>query len=190
MSRAHLTTRTAELADAPFLARLWVDLCRRADHCDQVSDVEVLVKIAEESPEQRLIVAELDGEPAGAVLVKLSTLTPVNPEPCVLALSLMVLPVARRHGIGRTLVEGAVTFGEELGVGHLVTAVDSGSRDANRFLARLGLGPKATLRFAPLAVVQSKVAGSIPGRAPTGRQLGQILAARRSMRRVDLVPPS
>jgi len=82
-------------------------------------------------------------------------------------------------------MEAAVSYADELGVGQLATAVDPGSRDANRFMARLGFGPRATLRFAPVATVQSKVGGSHAGRAPAGRQLGQILAARRSMRRTS-----
>lgn len=183
--RAHVVLRTAVVADAPFLVDLWQESCRRADRSEQVADLEVLVKTADESPEQRLLIADHDGEAAGAVLVKLATLSPLNPEPCVLVLSPTVLPSARRRGIGRVLMEAAVSFGEELGVTHIATAVESSSRDSNRFMARLGLGPRATLRVAPLATVQSKVGAH---RAPAGRQLGQILAARRSMRRPVAMP--
>lgn len=183
MARAQTTLRTAELADAPFLADLWSESCRRADRSEQVTDLEAVIKSAEDSPEERLLVADYDGVPAGAVLLRLSAVGPMNPEPCLQVLLPCVSASLRRRGVGRALMEAAVAYAEELGVGQLATAVDSASRDANRFMARLGLGPRATLRYAPVATVQSKVCGSPAGRAQTGRQLGQILAARRSMRR-------
>ena len=52
----------------------------------------------------------------------------------------------RRRGVGKALVEAAVTWAEELGIGHVATAAASGSREANRFMARLALGPQAVLR--------------------------------------------
>jgi GNAT superfamily N-acetyltransferase len=186
MSRTQVVLRRADLSDAPFLVDLWRDACRRAEHHEQVGDIEVLIKTAEESSEQRLVIAEYAGEPAGAVLLRLDTVTPMNPEPCLQVLSPHVTQAMRRKGVGRSLIEAALTFAEELNCGQLATAVDSGSRDANRFMARLGLGPRATLRIAPTATVQSKVGLAAPGRAPAGRQLGQILAARRSMRRSSL----
>lgn len=188
VSRSHVALRTAVVSDAPFLVDLWHESCRRADRSEQVADLEVLIKTADESPEQRLLVAEHDGQPAGAVLVRLATISPLDPEPCVLVLSPTVAPGVRRRGVGRVLMGAAVAFGEELGVSQIATAVATTSRDANRFMARLGLGPRATLRVAPLATVQSKVAAATPGRAPAGRQLGQVLAARRSMRRASALP--
>ena len=190
MTRTPALLRTAVVSDAPALVDLWHDTCRRADRGEQVADLEVLVKTADESPEQRLLVAERDDEVVGAVLVRLATLSPINPEPCVLVHSPTVAPRARHKGIGRMLMEAAVAFGDELGVAHVATAVEPGARDANRFMARLGLGPKATLRVAPLATVQSKVQpkSATTGRAPSGRQIGQILAARRSMRRPSALP--
>lgn len=190
LTRAHVGLRPAELTDAPFLVGLWAASCRRVEPHEQVADVEVLIKTATESAEQRLLIAEYDGAAAGAVLLRLSTVAPMNPEPCLQVLAPHVSPSMRRRGIGRMLMEAAVTYADELGVGHLITAVDSGSRDPNRFMARLGLGPRATLRIAPLATVQSKVAIGTPGRAPAGRQLGQILAARRSMRRTSPAAPA
>lgn len=186
MSRTQVVLRPAQVADAPFLVGLWREDCRRVDHQEQVADIEVLIKTAEESAEQRLVIAEYAGEPAGAVLLRLDTVTPMNPEPCLQVFSPHVTQSMRRKGVGRSLIEAAVTFAEELNCGQVATAVDTGSRDANRFMARLGLGPRATLRMAPTATVQSKVNMTTPGRAPAGRQLGQILAARRSMRRSTL----
>jgi ribosomal protein S18 acetylase RimI-like enzyme len=186
MSRSTVTMRVAELADAPVLAELWAEALRRADHRDQVSDVELIIKAATNSPEQRVVVAEYDGQLAGAVLLRVSTLTAVNLEPTVQAVSPHVFPQFRRRGIGQSLIECAVAFAEEIGVGHVSTAVSSSSRDGNRFMARLALGPHAMMRLAPTHVVRAKLAAQRPVAGTTGgRQLTRVLAARRSMRRTQ-----
>lgn len=186
MSRSLVSLRCAELADAPALAELWADALRRADHHDHIADLELVIKKAAASPEQRLIVADQDGAVAGAVLLRVTTLTPINLEQVVQAISPHVFPHYRRHGIGRLLMESAVSFAEELGVAHVGTAAASGSRDANRFMARLGLGPHAMLRLAPTVAVRAKLTAQRPALAATsGRQLTRVLAARRSMRRAQ-----
>lgn len=184
MSRSLVLLRVAGLSDAPALAELWADALRRADPQDHLSDVELIIKAASASPEQRVVVAEYDGEFAGAVLLRVSTLTAINLEPTVQAISPHVLPQFRRRGIGQALMDSAVSFAEEIGVGHIATAASSSSRDANRFMARLALGPHATMRIAPTHVVRAKLAAQRPVPATTsGRQLTRVLAARRSMRR-------
>jgi predicted N-acetyltransferase YhbS len=186
MSRSLVTMRVAELADAPALAELWFDAMRRADRQDHVGDLELIIKAASASPEQRVVVADYDGELAGAVLLRVVTLTALNLEPTVQAVSPHVFPQFRRRGIGQALMECAVAFAEEVGIGHVATAASAGSRDANRFMARLALGPHATLRIAPTHVVRAKLTAQRPATASTnGRQLTRVLAARRSMRRTQ-----
>lgn len=186
MSRSLLSMRSAELTDAPVLAELWGEALRRVDRQDQLADLELVIKAAAESPEQRLVVAEYDGEVAGAVFLRLTTLTAVNLEPVVEAVSPHVFPQFRRHGIGTSLMECAVTFADELGVSHVLTAAASASRDANRFMARLGLGPFAVTRLAPAPTVRAKVTAQRPGLSSTGgRHLTRVLAARRSMKRTQ-----
>ncbi|GEP37207.1 hypothetical protein NPS01_08700 [Nocardioides psychrotolerans] len=186
MSRSMVTLRCAEVDDARVLAELWVDALRRADDQDQVADLELVIKAAAESPEQRLLVADYDGELAGAIFLRVGTLSPINLEQTVQAISPHVFPRFRRHGIGRLLMESAVAFAEELGIGHVATAASSGSRDANRFMARLALGPHATVRVAPTQVVRAKLTAQRPAPPSTsGRQLTRVLAARRSMRRAQ-----
>lgn len=186
MSRSLVSLRCAELSDAPALAELWADAMRRADRQDQIADLELVIKKAAASPEQRLLVADHDGVVAGAVLLRVTSLTPINLEQVVQAISPHVLPEYRRHGIGRLLMESAVSFAEELGVAHVGTAAASGSRDSNRFMARLGLGPYAMLRLAPTVAVRAKLTAQRPALAATsGRHLTRVLAARRSMRRAQ-----
>ena len=185
MHRSLVTTRCAEVADVPLLAEMWADALRRADRQEQLADLELIVKTATQSPEQRVVVAERDGQLAGAVFLRVTTLSALNLEPTVQALSLHVLPEHRRHGVGRTLMESAVAFAEELGVNHITTAATSGSRDANRFMARLSLGPQAVLRVASTHAVRAKLTALRPAHERGGRQLTQVLAARRSQRRAQ-----
>lgn len=186
MSRTPVTLREAVVTDARFLAELWHDSIRRADVAEQVADLEAIVKSAAESPEQRVLIAEYDGERVGAVFFRMTTVTPLNLEPALQVLHPHVLPAFRRRGIGRALVEAAVVFAEDRGIAHVVTGAQAASRDGNRFLARLAMGQHAVLRRAPTHVVRAKLNAQLP---PLQRVQGyrpqRVLAVRRSMRRTQ-----
>ncbi len=184
MSRSPVQLRPACDADAERLVLLWSDVLRRADPLDQADDLRRIIKRALATPEERLVVAEYDGQVAGAILLRTSTVTPLNLEPAVQAVAPMVFPEFRRHGVGRALMESAVAFAEELGIAHVASGSISSSRDANRFLARLGLGAQIVLRVAPTHAVRSKLKAQrpVPARG-THRQIDRVLAHRRVLRR-------
>jgi predicted N-acetyltransferase YhbS len=190
VKRTQVSLRLASTDDAPVLAEVWSEVLRRVDHDQQIADVEEVIARVTPLDEERIVVAEYDGEVAGAVHLRACTLSPINLEPVVQAISPHVLPAFRRRGIGRALMGAAVAFAEERGVAHIATAAVSGSRDANRFMARLALGPYAVLRLAPIVMVQAKLDAQAPatglatGRSGT-RQLTHVLAARRSTRRAQ-----
>ncbi|GAA4366243.1 hypothetical protein GCM10023146_09140 [Nocardioides caricicola] len=185
MSRSSVSLRPAVPGDAADLAGLWTDVLRRTGPEDQVIDMEAVLARLSESTDERIVVAEYDGEFAGAVHLQATTMSALNLEPVVRALSPHVLPRFQRHGIGSALMDAGVTWAEELGIGHVATAAVAGSRDANRFMARIGLGPYAVLRVATTHAVRSRLgAQRRPARSSAGgRQLTQVLAARRSLRR-------
>lgn len=181
-----VSLRNAELSDAPVLAELWSEVLRRADHHDQVHELELIIKSAGDSAEERVVVADFDGGLAGAVYLRATTVSPLNLDPVVQVLSPYVFPHCRRHGVGRALMDSAVTFAEEIGVGHVMTAATHSSRDGNRFMARLGFGPHAMMRLAPTHLVRAKLTAQRPELATgSGRHLTRVLAARRSMRRAQ-----
>lgn len=180
MGRSAITIRAAGREDSVWLAELWSDLLRRADRSELVADLELIVKRAAASPEERLVVAELDGEPAGAVLLRLATVGPLNLEACVQAVHPRVVASARRRGIGKALMEAATGFAEDNGVLLMSAVVPSPSRESNRFLARLGLGQAGVWRIAPTSVVRGRLT---PKRAAASSPRQRILAARRSARR-------
>jgi hypothetical protein len=70
-----------------------------------------------------------------------------------------------------------------------MAAAPSASRTGNRFMARLSLGPQATLRVATTHAVRTKLTAQMPTsqrvseRATGRRQLGAVLAVRRQLRR-------
>ena len=181
--RPSITLRTAEIADAPALADLWAEHLRRGEAHDRLHDVVTVLERTDTDPNERVVLAEYDGEVAGAVHLRATTVSSLNLEPVVQALSPAVRAEHRRHGIGRMLMEAAVQFAEERGVGYVATAVATGSRDANRFMARLALSPVATLRIGPTALFRARVDATRKGARPSPRQLTQVVAARRSMRR-------
>lgn len=188
MSRPLVTLREARLTDAMFLVGVWQDALRFADPQEQLADLEMVIKTASQSPEQRLLIAQNDDVPVGAVFLRATTFGPLNLEPVVQVLSPFVVPNFRRKGVGHALIDAGVAFAEELGIGHVATAASSSSRDGNRFLARLGMASQAVYRVAPTAGVRAKLTASLPprqrGRVNRGN-LGQVLAARRSMRRTQ-----
>jgi GNAT superfamily N-acetyltransferase len=187
MSRQPVSMRQATIGDVPFLVELWSDSLRRADRQEQVHDLELIVKEASASAERRLLIAEYDGEPAGAVLLRVTPMTPLNLEPTVQALAPHVTPSYRGKGIGSALMEAAVLWAEDLGIGHLTTAAPASSRSGNRFMARLSLGPQSVMRASTTPLVRAKLAALQPTsariteRMAGRRHLGQVLAARRAL---------
>ncbi len=179
MHREPVTLREAVPDDAVFLAGLWEDVLRRASPAERVADAERLVARTSGSPTERVVVAELGAEPVGAVLLQETTVSPLDLEPAVQAHSPHVTSSARRRGVGTALLGAAVAFAEDRGIGRVMTASVTHSRESNRFLARLGLGQLATVRSAPTAVLRARVGL----RSPRGRTAETVVAARRSMRR-------
>ena len=120
------------------------------------------------------------------MLLQVGTVSALNLEPAVQVIWPTVVPAVRRHGVGRALMEATLAFAEERGVATIATAVGSGARDSNRFMARLALSPLATYRVAPTSAVRARLRGQRPAPVtigPNGRQITRVVAARRSLRR-------
>ena len=170
MSRSLVFLREAVPADAPRLAELWARraAARRRDR-PRRRPVRV-VEAAAQDPDQRLVVAEYDGRLAGGVHLRLTTISPLNLDLSVQVMSptgVPGVPAPRRRpgpdGRRRRLGGGARR-------GPCRERGASGSRDGNRFMARLALGPVATLRLAPTTVVRAKLMAQRPpvARVPRG----------------------
>lgn len=181
---APLVLRPADAGDRASLATLWSSSLRPCEEGDALLDVDAVLARTAEDRDARLVVAEYDGEFAGAVLLEVATVSSLNLTPMVQIVSPTVLETYRRRGVGRALVEAGVLFAEERDIAQVGTASVSTSRDANRFMARLGLATRASWRLAPTSTVRARINAMRPSMArPARPQLGQVLAARRSMRR-------
>ncbi|NUR08013.1 MAG: GNAT family N-acetyltransferase [Nocardioidaceae bacterium] len=197
MSRCPALVRDAGPHDADALVDVWgVDGGKKP----APQDVPQLTQEAAASiariaadPDQRLLMAVVGDRVAGAVHLLRAPVSPVHAEAAVYVLHLHVLSGFRRHGVGRALMEATVSWAEEKDVAHVITAASVSSRDANRFMARLGLGQIAVLRGASTAALRAKLPVEPPPAARVGtpqsqHNVGAVLARRRLLRRAQARP--
>lgn len=180
MIRTVVEVRAAVSDDAPVLRELWADILRRGTASDQEADVLSVIADCAVRSDRCIAVATIEGRIAGAVLLEATTLSPLNLDTAVLAVSPHVLAEFRRRGVGTALMDAATRFAESHGIGMVATAAMANSRDANRFMARLSLTPQATLRAASTSTLRAKLAGRrSTARNRGSRQIDKVLAARR-----------
>jgi GNAT superfamily N-acetyltransferase len=181
MGRSPVVVRSGDVGDLPVLAALWSELLR-SDAALAHDDLTTLLDRSQAEPGTALVVAEVDGAVVGAVLLFVAAVSPLNPEPLVHAFAPQVLDGSRGKGVGLALLEAAVTFAEERGIGFVGAAAFASSRDANRFFARLGMGPQAVLRVAPTATVRQRLSRRRSARPVERRHVDRVLAVRRGRR--------
>lgn len=183
MLRGPIAVRDATPSDADALLGIWSGFSfdekkTTTRALPPALEVRAAVGRVAADPGERLIVAELDGEIVGVAHLLRSPISPIHVEDAVRVNFLHVLPQHRRRGVGRMLLECAVDWADEKGTEHVLASVASASRDANRFLARLGLVPYLTVRTATVNALRLKLAARDGSPVATN-----VLAARRLMRR-------
>ena len=188
MSRCPAQVRQAVEADAAELVELWSGLTRRSSSgADSVLVARDSILRTHQTDRERIVVAVHLGSVVGAAHLAIGPISPITPDSVLRVSHLTVDPDMRRRGVGRALMDAAVTYAEECGVASIMAASASNSRDANRFMARLGLAQIACVRVASTPAMRSKLPVELPallrGAPASNRQLGQVLAARRSQRR-------
>jgi GNAT superfamily N-acetyltransferase len=185
VTRHALTVRDATPHDAAALIGLWGDVDRGIDAspAGHREAATALAQIAAD-PDERLVIGEVGGRAVAALHMRRGPIGPLTTESAVHTTHLLVLPEFRRHGVAKMLLECAVAWAEEKGVAHVSAFVAGSSRECNRFLARLGLATVATIRVAPTSALRVTLNRMGPrGATPSSRQVGQVLAHRRSLRR-------
>ncbi|HZJ04177.1 MAG TPA: GNAT family N-acetyltransferase [Nocardioidaceae bacterium] len=192
MGRNPVHVRDARPADSVALVGVWADFCTRAPDEPGVSPLAetaaAVARIAAE-PGERLLLGIIENHIVGAVYLRRVHISPIQAATAIHTSHLHVLDGWRRRGVGRALLEAAVTWAEEEETGHILAASETNSREANRFMARLGLGQVAMVRGTTVPALRAK----LPGEAPVGVRLGtrqhhhlsRVLAHRRSQRRVQ-----
>lgn len=194
MFRSPVQILDASTEDAAALLDVWAPLPGRDDTSVVLQDAAASVARIAADPDQRLLVARVDGSVAGAVHLMRAPISPLHSESAVYMMHLNVVDEFRRHGVGRALMEATVVWAEEKDTSHVITAASVSSRDANRFMARFGLGQIAVMRGATTAALRAKLPVETPAVAKVDRRshrsVGAVLAQRRSMRRAERARPS
>jgi GNAT superfamily N-acetyltransferase len=185
VSRHPVLVRDAVPGDVIGLTALWAelrDLARGLDRMLPVGDAEACLERLQaisEDPNSRAMVATVDGEVAGMVVLSVTSFAPLFDQRAVHAHYLHVRSGFRRRGVGKALLAAAVSFADETGAEHVIASVLPQLRDTQRFYARLGFGPLVVRRSVPVGVLRRRLGG------PAAAQLADhLVARRRSLRRV------
>lgn len=111
-----------------------------------------------DDPHRHVVVAVADDDvPLGMALFSVAPANALLDTPALHVSHAIVADKNKRRGAGKALVAAAASFAEERGLEQVVVSVHPGSRDANRFFARLGFAPLAVRRVAPTAVVRRRL---------------------------------
>ena len=171
MARSALRVRPAEHGDLPSLLAFGEEL---RDHLLPTTEMGGRVRgvpaEARAFLEQRylealddpardlVVVVGEDDQPLGMALLTVASANALLDLPAVHMSHAVVADRHKRRGAGKALVAAAAAYAESHGLEQLVVSVHPGSRDANRFFARLGFAPLAVRRVAPVAVVRRRLA--------------------------------
>ncbi len=163
MSRASVRVRPADHADVEAMVGLITSVDTKSGVFSGrgLSDPSVthldsrLREILAEG-RQMLIVASDDqtGELIGLLVAKMDEIGAIDLTPVLHVTHLLVGASHRRRGVGRTLLAAAVHLADERGVDRVLATAASGSREANRYLARLGFAPLVVHRVASTATLR------------------------------------
>ena len=185
MPRLPLLVRDATPDDAADLVALWsVSGHTGGADPDIGGAAGAIARIAADS-DQRVLIGEYDGSVVAALHLRRAPIGPLSNEDAVHTSYLSVHPDHRRHGYAHQLLEAAVAWAEEKDTTRITAVTTSGSRETNRFLARLGLGTVFTVRVTSTAALRMRLAPRTPGT----RSIGHVLAERRLVRRREALSP-
>lgn len=183
MSRSALEIREAEPADAAELLALWEHSGRTDQPARPLEEAAGALAQVAAAPDERLVVGLYEGRIVAAVHLRRAPLSPLHIESVVHTSYLVVHPDHRRHGYARALLDHALAWAEEKDVTHITAIAMSSSRDTNRFLARLGLATAWTVRVGSTHAMRRRLHPDPIRSRDTRRQLGRVLAQRRSVQR-------
>ena len=186
MSRVNVRVRPATTDDIPAL----VELVQAIDTTSGVFSGRPLQDPSTEHLSRRfgdilssdrilLIAADDAGAVVGMLSARLDEVGAIDLTPVLHVTHLMVAPSARRRGIGRALLAASVHFAEDRGVEHLLATAAAGSREGNRYLARIGFAPLVVHRIAPTSALRRSLGMTdVAGRMAVLRRARLIRAQR------------
>ncbi len=150
--------RAARESDRAELAALWAELdglhaSLQPRYFRRAERPAAALREALADPHRAILVAAEGGALLGAVDVRIFD-TPSHPlmipRKRAFVDDLVVLPAARRRGLGRALMEAARRWADERGADELVLTVWAGNHAAERFYRSLGYQALSTVLSLPL----------------------------------------
>jgi GNAT superfamily N-acetyltransferase len=114
-------------------------------------------EILTEADRVLLVATDDSGAAIGMLAARHDEVGAIDLTPVLHVTHLMVVPGQRRRGVGRALLAAAVQLADEAGVEHLLATAAAGSREGNRYLARIGFAPLVVHRIAPTAVLRKSL---------------------------------
>jgi len=163
VSRVNVRVRPADVLDVPAL----VDLIQSTDVTSGQFSGRALLDDSSEHLTRRLTEILADGtrnltlavdDPTGDIVGLLVTrpddVGAIDLTPVLHITHLIVAPDQRRRGVGRALLAAAVHLADERGVERVLATAAAGSREGNRYLARLGFAPLVVHRVASTSVLR------------------------------------
>jgi GNAT superfamily N-acetyltransferase len=185
-----VTVRDALPGDVRALLALWHQLLPPILEVPDGSPEDVVeraIRRIAQDPAGRMVVAEVDGELAGATYLSLTQLSPLFPTRAVTICHLQVAEDAGRKGVGRSLVEAALAWAELEQVESVLAISPVNDRETNRYLARLGMGQVGVLRGSTTAALRARMPMDPVSAARTSarqsRTVTHVVATRRLQRR-------
>jgi GNAT superfamily N-acetyltransferase len=167
-----------------FQAETIEHLPERLAHMLSGTDRDVLVAIDDGS-----------GGVVGMIVVTDDSVGEVTQIPVLNVTHLVVSPQHRRRGVGRALLAATVHLADQRRIENIVATAVTGSREANRYLARLGFAPLVVRRIAPTSVLRRSLGLSdssdrehsrhrVPGSREANRYLARLGFAPLVVRRI------
>lgn len=162
MSRVNVRVRPATTEDVPAL----VDLVQSMDTTSGVFSGKPLQDPSADHLARRfreilgstdrvlLVAADESGAVVGLLAARNDEVGAIDLTPVLHVTHLIVASRYRRRGIGRALLSAAVHLADEAGVEHLLATAAAGSREGNRYLARIGFAPLVVHRIATTATLR------------------------------------
>ncbi len=189
MARANVRVRPATVDDVDGLVALLatVDLSRGTFSglplgVDQDTlGLRLTEIIRDDCPDARALTVAADestGVILGLLVTRADQVGAVTLTPVLHITHLLVSPKCRRRGVGRALLACAVHLADHGDYSHVVASVATNSREANRYLARLGFAPLVTHRISTTHALHKAlgIGDSAEGLAAVRR--GRLLRAR------------
>lgn len=161
MSRANVRVRPATQDDVAALVRLVQNVDTRSGlfsgkPLNDSSSDHLRERFAEILDSDRVVLIAADESDAlvGLLSARHDAVGAIDLTPVLHVTHLMVHPRHRRRGIGRALLAAAVRLADEEGIEHILTTAAAGSREGNRYLARIGFAPLVVHRIAPTCALR------------------------------------